>query len=135
MFGFSALYTAIVAIIIASFGGMGGYIWYQSTQIELKDATITVINSNLVAEQIAHDATTKSFEENLMAIAMVNEEMEQLNVNIKELREDNTELSSKLARHDLEALSLAKPTLIEGIINQATKDIMERIKTITGGNE
>ena len=135
MFGLSTIQTYITIGGLGAMLSMGGVIWALNAKIEDKNTEIAIGLANLTNETIAHEITTASFEETTAAYGVVRAELGTLNEQLRELGQINDDLEDKLARHDLEALSLAKPALIERIINRATADVMVRIETITGGSQ
>ena len=135
MFGLGVIQKYVMMGMGASMLAMAGTIWFLDGKIENKNLEITAVKSQLTVEKAAHLLTTTSFENNVAAFVVVQEETISLNERLRELGEVNNVLEDKLARHDLEALSLAKPVLVERIINSATADVMDRIEIITGGRE
>lgn len=135
MLGLGSIKTWIIFGVAGVVASMGAALYWQNTVIEGKNDEITIISATLTAEQTAHQLTTASFENTINELANMKEAVGILNSNLRNISEENHELESKLARHDLEALSLAKPSLIENIINNATQDVMDRIEELTGGSQ
>lgn len=133
MFGLSTIQTYAIIGAMAVITSLGGVIWVMDTKIEDKNQEIAIGIANLTAETVAHEVTEASFVETTEAYEVVRIELSDLNNRMRELSETNDELEDKLARHDLEVLSLAKPGLVQNIINNATADVMDRIEIITGG--
>lgn len=135
MFGLSTIQAYVTAAVVGVILSLSTAIWIMDGKIDDKNNEIAVGIANLATEQLAHQVTAGSFIETTEAYEVVRVELTGLNERLRDLSEVNDELEDKLARHDLEALSLAKPLLIERIINRATEDVMNRIETITGGGE
>lgn len=135
MFGLSKLQTLFIAIGFGVVITLGGIIYFQNSVIEDKNDRITRIQAELTAEEVAHQVTVNSFEETTAKLEEVQDALNTLNRRFFVINEENQELQSKLARHDLEALSAARPQLIENRINNATRDVADRIRRITGGTQ
>jgi biopolymer transport protein ExbB/TolQ len=53
----------------------------------------------------------------------------------QEAMRDVTKLRKTFARHDLDELTLAKPELMEGKINRASKRVLENLEKLTDPNQ
>ena len=53
----------------------------------------------------------------------------------QEAMRDVTKLRKTFARHDLDELTLAKPELMEGKINRASKKVLENLEKLTDPNQ
>lgn len=105
----------------------GGSIWY----IDRLQDNIAVLKANeitLKTEIAEQNESIKNYLEN----------QEKNNVRIAELTKKNQEslrevnrLKNTFARHDLDNLALAKPQLIENIINKGTKKVKEELIALT----
>lgn len=115
-------------IIILLFGSMvgGGYFYYQDSQ-----ATIATLRSNnaklsMVAE--TNQATITQLQKDAEE-AMVR--MEELAVRAKEAERYQDELISKFRRHNLTALALQKPGMIEKRVNAAVVKLGKELEEYT----
>jgi DNA repair exonuclease SbcCD ATPase subunit len=52
-----------------------------------------------------------------------------------EAKKEVTELRGKFARHDLNMLSMAKPGLIERVVNRGTAKVLQELQDITNPNK
>lgn len=99
--------------------------------IQAKADTATAV-ANIETVKVANVIMLASFEETLEQIETHRIAEIELNSELRRLESYTNELQDKLSRHDLEALSLAKPVLVENIINNATADVMQSLEDITG---
>lgn len=116
------IYTLGIYAAIAA----GGYFYYTWSQSEIMDLTL----ENAVYES-AHV-------QNLATIQQLQDTAEENEESYKELngRKDLAEeygrtLEKKLQKHNLTRLAIAKPGLIEKIINDATKEKLESLESLT----
>lgn len=66
---------------------------------------------------------------------MLQETNEAMAQSQKEATKEQRRLNDVLARHDLEALSVAKPALLERRINSGTADVLGMFEQATGGRK
>ena len=118
-----------VMLAIVSFIGAisyGGYTYFVHVQEQLQ------FQAEMIAKQEVALATNKVTIDN-----MTNEAAEQiaanqsLQKNLDEAESGLDELRGKLTDHDLTKLTLRKPGLIEGTINNATKNTLSDLESIT----
>ena len=69
-----------------------------------------------------------------LAMTQVEETMQDMADNQVEANEQSRRLNDVLGKHDLEALSLAKPGLIERTINRASSDVFRVLNDETSGD-
>ena len=101
-----------------------GYYWWSQKEI-----------LNL---ELANQAYESAQRQNLATIARQNKEAEDnqkaynlLDSRLDKAEEYSTSLEKKLQKHNLTRLAIAKPKLIEGIINDATKKKLEDMESYT----
>lgn len=136
----SALGGATSAIKMAAIGLAVGLIaaaWlhYQSV---VADRDAAMVNSGkleiaLQVERAATVAALAAIDEWREAMATMTETVELMADEQHEANEQTRRLNNVLSKHDLEALSLAKPGLIERRINSGTADIFGMFESVTGG--
>lgn len=68
------------------------------------------------------------------AMDNVQETMQEMADNQVEANEQSRRLNDVLGKHDLEALSLARPELVERTINRASADVFRMLHDKTAGN-
>ena len=117
--------------MLATAGGSYFYINMQKAQIsQLQVELQTSINNQQVLESTIANQNTQ-IQEQL-------ESQRQNQVRIAELseandsaREEVTELRNTFARHDLNNLAIARPGLIEGVVNRGTAQVHQQFVDLT----
>ena len=115
-------------IVLLLFGSMigGGYFYYQDSQATIARLRDNNAKLSLVAE--TNQATINQLQqdaENAQA------RMQELSVRAKEAEEYQDTLISKLRRHDLTALTLRKPGMVEKRVNNAVVKLGEDLEEYT----
>jgi len=111
-------------LIVGMFGG--AYMYYKDTQNRLQVAA-----ENLAKAETAAKANQVALDE-LVAANIQNElRIQELNVELSSANEYKNELIGKLRRHNLTALTMQKPGLIETRVNNASKAILEELEATT----
>jgi len=123
---FSSIKIAIILVILAT-GGVG-YLYVQKLQNDLETARANVAKME-VAVQTA-EASIKTLQEDTARIAAANL---QLQTDLQKAEAYGDDLRQKLSRHNLTALALSKPGLLEGKMNGATAKIWRELEQDTGG--
>lgn len=115
-------------IIILLFGSMvgGGYFYYQDSQATI--ATLRDNNAKLSMVAETNQATITQLQKDAEE-AMVR--MEELAVRAKEAERYQDELISKFRRHNLTALALQKPGMIEKRVNAAVVKLGKELEEYT----
>lgn len=115
-------------VIILLFGSMlgGGYFYYQDSQSTI--ATLRNNNAKLSMVAETNQATITQLQKDAEE-AMVR--MEELAVRAKEAERYQDELISKFRRHNLTALALQKPGMIEKRVNDAVVKLGKELEEYT----
>ena len=115
-------------VIILLFGSMlgGGYFYYQDSQATI--ATLRDNNAKLSMVAETNQATITQLQKDAEE-AMVR--MEELAVRAKEAERYQDELISKFRRHNLTALALQKPGMIEKRVNDAVVKLSKELEEYT----
>jgi len=115
-------------IVIMLFGSMigGGYFYYQDSQSTI--ATLRNNNAKLSMVAETNQATINQMQQDAEQ-AMVR--MEELAVRAKEAEKYQDELISKFRRHNLTALALQKPGMIEKRVNDAVVKLGKELEEYT----
>ena len=118
-------------LLVAAVGGSYFYINMQKAQIDQLQVELqTAVNNQAVLESTVaqqNSQITQQLEMQRQNQARISE-LAQAN---DEAREDATELRNTFARHDLNNLAIAKPGLIEGIVNRGTKQVGAQLTALT----
>jgi len=120
------IYIYLVIIGILAGAGYGAYYYYTDTQerIELLVADKATLNGVVTAQT----ATLGQIEIDREARNLLLNELQQ---DLLSKEKSISRLRTILADHDLTALSLAKPGLIENRINNATQSLFDSIELDT----
>ena len=115
-------------IIILLFSSMvgGGYFYYQESQATI--ATLRDNNAKLSMVAETNQATITQLQKDAED-AMIR--MEELAVRAKEAERYQDELISKFRRHNLTALALQKPAMIEKRVNNAVVKLSKELEEYT----
>lgn len=115
-------------IVLLLFGSLigGGYFYYQDSQATIARLRDNNAKLSLVAE--TNQATISQLQQDAADAA---ERMEELAVRAKEAEEYQDKLISKLRRHDLTALTLKKPGMIEKRVNNAVVKLGQDLEEYT----
>ena len=118
-------------LLVAAVGGSYFYINMQKAQIDQLQVELqTAVNNQAVLESTVaqqNSQITQQLEMQRQNQARISE-LAQAN---DEAREEATELRNTFARHDLNNLAIAKPGLIEGIVNRGTKQVGAQFIALT----
>jgi len=120
----------VVFILVAILGGVGfgGYTYVTDLQ-----ERVEVLKENNAKLEVALDTSETSIETLQQDMAKFAEANQQLQNELQQAEQYGDELQAKLRRHDLTALALRKPTLLEGNMNDATAKLWRDIEKDTGG--
>ena len=116
-------------ILLLLLGSLGGGAWYYYTDTQERLATLRDNNAKLQMVAETNQETIKKMESDWLK---AQENMLALQERAKEAEAYQDELASKLRRHDLTALTLQKPGLIEKRVNNATAKIFDQLEIDTG---
>ena len=120
----------VVFILVAILGGVGfgGYTYVTDLQ-----ERVEVLKENNAKLEVALDTSEASIETLQQDMAKFAEANQQLQNELQQAEQYGDELQAKLRRHNLTALALRKPTLLEGNMNDATAKLWRDIEKDTGG--
>lgn len=115
-------------IVLLLFGSLigGGYFYYQDSQATIARLRDNNAKLSLVAE--TNQATIKQLQQDAVD---AEERMQELSVRAKEAEEYQDKLISKLRKHDLTALTLKKPGMIEKRVNNAVVKLGQDLEEYT----
>jgi len=115
-------------IVLLLFGSLigGGYFYYQDSQATIARLRDNNAKLSLVAE--TNQATIKQLQQDAID---AEERMQELSVRAREAEEYQDKLISKLRRHDLTALTLKKPGMIEKRVNNAVVKLGQDLEEYT----
>lgn len=118
--------TLIMGVMLISTMGLFG-LYYQ--RAEAAKAVLIANNAQLEIAAKTNEEAIASLQENY---ARVNAELNRVNQEFAAIREQNRELSNRLAKHDLGILGSEKPALVERIINGASDKVGRCFELLSG---
>ena len=120
------VYMLLLVLGLIGGVGYGAYYYYKDTQARI--ATLTENSAKLeVAAQ-----TQKQTIDTLVADAKKFEKLNsELHIKLNRANDYRDTLIGKLRKHNLQALSMKKPGLVEKKINNGTKKLFESFESIT----
>lgn len=116
----------ILLVMLLTFGGIG-YWYYNDTQ-----ATIATLRSNNAKLAVAAETSKETIGRLQADAAQFEKSNQELRAQLDEAEEYSDELAGKLRRHNLTVLTLQKPGLIEGRVNNATAKLFDEMEVLTG---
>ena len=118
-------------LLIATAGGSYFYINMQRAQIsQLQVELQTAVNNQQVLEGTIANQNTQ-LQEQLEAQRQNQARIAELSEANDSAREEVTELRNTFARHDLNNLAIARPGLIEGVVNRGTAQVHQQFVDLT----
>ena len=116
---------------MASVGGSYFYINMQRAQIaQLEVELQTAVNNQQVLENTIANQNTQ-LQEQLEAQRQNQARISELSEANDEARQEVTEMRNTFARHDLNNLAIARPGLIEGVVNRGTAQVHAQFVSLT----
>lgn len=118
-----------ILLLLSGIGG-GAYYYYTDTQ-----KTIAQLQQNNALLEVASQTNQETMTRLQKDFAAAQENMIALQERAKEAEQYQDELINKLRRHDLTALTMKKPGLVEKRVNNATAKIFEQLEIDSGKPE
>lgn len=113
-------------LLLSAMGG-AGYFYYTDTQ-----ETIARLQQNNALLQTASETNQETINRMQLDYQSAQENITNLQERAREAEAYQDELINKLRRHDLTALTMRRPGLVETRINNATKEIFEQLEIDSG---
>jgi len=126
MFRLYAMLAVVGIVGVVLFGA-----WYEYRDMQQRIATLRENNAKL--EMVAK-ANAEALEEVTAFANQMEASNLELQANLQKAEAYKDDLLSKFQKHNLTKLSLRKPGLIEGRINDATKKVFDDIESLTAIN-
>tara|TARA_R110000744_G_scaffold186390_1_gene305811 strand:- start:109 stop:528 length:420 start_codon:yes stop_codon:yes gene_type:complete len=118
-------------LLIATAGGSYFYINMQKAQIsQLQVELQTSVNNQEVLENAISQQNTQ-LQEQLEAQRENQLRITELSESNDEARQEVSEMRNTFARHDLNNLAIARPGLIEGVVNRGTAQVHQQFIDLT----
>lgn len=117
-----------ILIILLLFGSIagGGFFYYQDTQ-----KTIATLRDNNAKLEMVAETNLATINQMKADAESAKLRMEQLSVRAREAEQYQDQLISKLRRHNLTALALQKPGMIEERVNKAVAKLAKEFEEYT----
>ena len=110
------------------------YYYYSTTQTRIE--TLTRNNATLVSN---NDQLNNAVNENLNTIdelrnsyQLMADQYKEIESKFQDVRSQNNELRQRLGKHDIGALAVAKPELVQNIINNASANAARCLELLSG---
>jgi FtsZ-binding cell division protein ZapB len=123
------IYAALFIVGILGTVAYGAKYYYDSTQ-----ATIATLRENNAKLETAIQISEESIKMLQQDMAKFQELNQQLQADLQQAEAYGDDLRSKLREHNLTALALKKPGLLEGKMNGATAKLWRELEQDTGGD-
>jgi len=120
------VYITLIILAFMSSAAYGAYYYYNDTQERI--ATLHKNNAKLETAVESKDNVINEMQKVQSELKEVNN---QLALDLQSASDYTDELRNKLQKHNLTLLSLKKSGLIEKRVNDATKDILNELESIT----
>jgi preprotein translocase subunit SecD len=118
-------------LLIATAGGSYFYINMQKAQIsQLQVELQTSVNNQQVLESTIANQNNQ-LQEQLESQRQNQARIAELSEANDEARQEVTEMRNTFARHDLNNLAIARPGLIEGVVNRGTAQVHQQFIDLT----
>ena len=118
-------------LLVATAGGSYFYINMQRAQIgQLQVELQTSVNNQQVLESTIANQNTQ-LQEQLESQRQNQARIAELSEMNDEARQEVTEMRNTFARHDLNNLAIARPGLIEGVVNRGTAQVHQQFIDLT----
>ena len=108
-----------------------GSFWY----IDRLQDNIATLKGNQIALESSIKQQNESIQQHLAKQKQTQEQVNLLTAKNQEAQREVNKLKNTFAKHDLDNLALAKPKLIENIVNKGTKKVKEELIALTNPSQ
>lgn len=108
-----------------------GSFWY----IDRLQDNISTLKGNQIALESSIAQQNDSIKQHIAKQKQTQEQVNVLTAKNQEAQREVNKLKNTFAKHDLDNLALAKPKLIENIVNKGTKKVKEELIALTNPNQ
>ena len=123
------IYVVLILLTVLGGVGFGGYTYVTDLQ-----ERVEVLKENNAKMEVALETSEASIESLQQDMAKFAEANNQLQQDLQKAEQYGDELQSKLRRHNLTALAIKKPALLEGKMNGATANLWRDLEKDSGGD-
>ena len=96
---------------------------------------IATLNGNQIALEDSIEAQNESIKKHIEKAAKLQDQNNKLSQQNQESAREVSKLRNTFANHDLDALAIAKPALLESRVNKAVKRLKAEFEEITDPNQ
>ena len=128
--------SIVLSLALVALGG-AFKLYYDKSEAE-KEAMATQLQQAMDNQQLLENTIkgqNQQLEEQLAREQQSQARITELTTASQEAQAEVTELRGKFARHDLNMLSMAKPGLLEKLINRGTERVGKELSDITDPNQ
>ena len=118
---------ALVMFVLMCAMGGGVYWYYNDTQ-----ERIAILTENNAKLETAVETNEQALAAQTAAFAEMQQENQRLQKEFAEISDRNRALENRLSRHDIGASGVAKPTLTEKVLNNATANAQRCMEIFSG---
>ena len=118
---------ALVMFVLMCAMGGGVYWYYNDTQ-----ERIAILTENNVKLETAVETNEQALAAQTAALQSMQKENAKLQAEWTEINNRNRSLENRLSRHDIGASGVAKPSLTEKVLNNATKNAQRCLEIFSG---
>ena len=118
---------ALVMFVLMCAMGGGVYWYYNDTQ-----ERIAILTENNAKLETAVETNEQALAAQTAAFAQMQQENQRLQKEFAEISDRNRALENRLSRHDIGASGVAKPTLTEKVLNNATANAQRCMEIFSG---
>lgn len=110
------------------------YYYYSTTQSTIQKLieNNTTLQENNKTLSSANERNLSTIDDLEVSYKKVQKDYNQLQNSFQEIRSQNSELKERLGKHELDALAVAKPKLVERIINNASQEAARCFEILSG---
>ena len=127
-------YVIVLSVILAALGGSYYYVKSNNDKMEALIKINATYELNQKTLQGAINKSNETIDTLTQEYANIKKQYEGLEADYSLMRMYGEELPAKFERHDLNDLALAKPELVEKIINSASKDANRCMEILSGAS-
>ena len=120
-----------IIIVIGIVGGTGYVAYTEYKDMQQRIGVLRENNAKLETALETSEASIDNLQSTMESLAEANRSLQS---ELQKAEEYGDELQSKLRRHDLTALAIRKPELLEGKMNGATANLWRELEQDTGGD-
>ena len=118
---------ALVMFVLMCAMGGGAYWYYNDTQEKIK-----ILTQNNAKLETAVETNEQALKSQTAAFESMQKQNAKLQAEWTEINNRNRSLENRLSRHDIGASGVAKPSLTEKVLNNATKNAQRCLEIFSG---